>query len=308
MTLAYLWLPYVILPIYAGLERAARLAARGVARPRREGLAHHGSAPWCCRLLVARHHRRVDLQPSRCRWATTSPSTSSAVTSQTARQLVVYTNVGGGEQPCARGRGRAHPDRDHVHLPARRGAPEAGEPLMILSRCPTSARRDLRARPRVPLPAARRGRLDRGVRERAVRLPPDGSPRVVLPRLDNPGACTALAHSLLVAARRPSSRSCSAACSLRRAPLPVLRTRHGEPHGRAADRPAGHRDGARAEPRRAFDTGGLTFGIVTLVLAHSTFCIVALQQRGRPPAPAFAERRGGVRRPRAPTRSRRSAT
>ena len=35
ITLAYLWLPYMILPIYAGLERRAGLAARGVRRPRR---------------------------------------------------------------------------------------------------------------------------------------------------------------------------------------------------------------------------------------------------------------------------------
>ncbi len=35
ITLSYLWLPYMILPVYAGLERRARLAVRGVRRPRR---------------------------------------------------------------------------------------------------------------------------------------------------------------------------------------------------------------------------------------------------------------------------------
>ena len=35
LTLTYLWLPYMILPIYAGLERTARLPARRVRRPRR---------------------------------------------------------------------------------------------------------------------------------------------------------------------------------------------------------------------------------------------------------------------------------
>ena len=35
MTLAYLWLPYMILPIYAGLERVPELAVRGLGRPRR---------------------------------------------------------------------------------------------------------------------------------------------------------------------------------------------------------------------------------------------------------------------------------
>ena len=35
VTLAYLWLPYMILPIYAGLERVPELAVRGLGRPRR---------------------------------------------------------------------------------------------------------------------------------------------------------------------------------------------------------------------------------------------------------------------------------
>ena len=35
ITLAYLWLPYMILPVYAGLERLPELAARGLRRPRR---------------------------------------------------------------------------------------------------------------------------------------------------------------------------------------------------------------------------------------------------------------------------------
>ncbi len=34
ITLAYLWLPFMILPIYAGLERLPDSTARGVGRPR----------------------------------------------------------------------------------------------------------------------------------------------------------------------------------------------------------------------------------------------------------------------------------
>ena len=43
VTLAYLWLPYMILPIFAGLERLPGLAARGVRRPRRA--QHDHAAP-----------------------------------------------------------------------------------------------------------------------------------------------------------------------------------------------------------------------------------------------------------------------
>ena len=35
LVFTYLWLPFMILPIYAGLERIPRLAARGLRRPRR---------------------------------------------------------------------------------------------------------------------------------------------------------------------------------------------------------------------------------------------------------------------------------
>ena len=48
IVLAYLWLPYMILPIYAGLERLPELAAGGVGRPRRAGPGAR-SGRWCCR-------------------------------------------------------------------------------------------------------------------------------------------------------------------------------------------------------------------------------------------------------------------
>ena len=59
ITLAYLWLPYMILPIYAGLERVPELAVRGLRRPRvgaRCDAAAGGAADG-----VPGHRGRVDL-------------------------------------------------------------------------------------------------------------------------------------------------------------------------------------------------------------------------------------------------------
>ena len=47
LVLSYLWLPYMILPIYAGLERIPRLAAGGVGRPRRTGVGRRSGASSC---------------------------------------------------------------------------------------------------------------------------------------------------------------------------------------------------------------------------------------------------------------------
>ena len=41
ITLSYLWLPYMIIPVYAGFERVPRLAVRGERRPRRRHRSHH---------------------------------------------------------------------------------------------------------------------------------------------------------------------------------------------------------------------------------------------------------------------------
>ncbi len=40
LALTYLWLPFMILPIYAGLERLPAVGARRVRRPRRQAVAH----------------------------------------------------------------------------------------------------------------------------------------------------------------------------------------------------------------------------------------------------------------------------
>ena len=47
LTLTYLWLPYMILPVYAGLRAAARVAPGGVGGPRRRRRVRR-SAGSCC--------------------------------------------------------------------------------------------------------------------------------------------------------------------------------------------------------------------------------------------------------------------
>ena len=75
LVLAYLWLPYMVLPIYAGLERLPGLAAGGLGRPRGQG-ADARSASSCCRSCSPRSWPGRS-SPSRCRWATTSRWASS---------------------------------------------------------------------------------------------------------------------------------------------------------------------------------------------------------------------------------------
>ena len=47
LVFSYLWLPYMILPIYAGLERIPTLAAGGIVRPRRRGPARRSDGSSC---------------------------------------------------------------------------------------------------------------------------------------------------------------------------------------------------------------------------------------------------------------------
>ena len=109
ITLAYLWLPYMILPIYAGLERVpdSLLEASGDLG----GEAWHDSAGWCCRW------------PSR----RSSPARSSRF-SLTLGDYIAVKIVGGTNQmlgnlvyttsapptTCPSPRRRDHPGRDHV--------------------------------------------------------------------------------------------------------------------------------------------------------------------------------------------------
>ena len=82
LTLTYLWLPYMILPVYAGLRAAAGGASRGVGGPRRLGGVRRSGGSCCrrsCPSIVAgldlhllaeprRLHRRADRrrQAARC--------------------------------------------------------------------------------------------------------------------------------------------------------------------------------------------------------------------------------------------------
>jgi len=75
LTLTYLWLPYMVLPVYAGIDSMRAASWR---RPRTSGPARgRRSAPWWPRCW-RRPSRPVRCSPSRCRWATTSPCSWSA--------------------------------------------------------------------------------------------------------------------------------------------------------------------------------------------------------------------------------------
>ena len=55
----YVWLPFMILPVYGALERIPRVAHRGVARSRRRRLRRRSGA--CAAARAARRRRRLDL-------------------------------------------------------------------------------------------------------------------------------------------------------------------------------------------------------------------------------------------------------
>ena len=97
LTLAYLWLPYMVLPVYAGLDRLPTSHARGIRRPRRRPCRTSPARP-AGDLAVDR--RRHDLHLLACRSVTTSPC-----------QIV------GGKLPGARQR-RATERRRHGQCPA----------------------------------------------------------------------------------------------------------------------------------------------------------------------------------------------
>ena len=89
--LSYLWLPYMILPIYAGLERLPDSLLEASADLGGRGVAHvpvGGAADRSCRPSSPARSSR-----SRCRSATTSPCRSSAARPSCIGNLV-YANIG----------------------------------------------------------------------------------------------------------------------------------------------------------------------------------------------------------------------
>ena len=191
------------------------------------------------------------------------------------------------------------PIGDHGHLPAGRPSLRcAGEPLMILSR--TARNASWRSSAGwdslflyLPLMVVVSTAV---VRERSVHVPPDGFTLEWFNRaFDNAGASEALwplpDRRVLCHLRRAGARQAGLSFAVHRfsffgrdtvslmvvlpIALPGIVT--------------------ALALNSAFDTGELGLGLVTLVLAHSTFCIVVVvQQRGRPAAPPLAQRRGGV--------------
>ena len=120
ITLSYLWLPYVILPIYAGLERVPDSLL--------EASADLGGKTWrtlpssCCR-CSSRDHRRHDLQLLAVA-RRLHHGQHRRRREPDARQPRLHERRRG-EQSAARGGDRAHPDRDHLRLPRSRCAAPA---------------------------------------------------------------------------------------------------------------------------------------------------------------------------------------
>ena len=75
ITLAYLWLPFMVLPVYAGFERLpdSLLEASSDLGAKPGAPCASSRSRWCFRLSSPVRSSR-----SRCRWATTSPSRTSA--------------------------------------------------------------------------------------------------------------------------------------------------------------------------------------------------------------------------------------
>ena len=141
IVLTYLWLPFMILPVYAGLERMPDSMLEASADLGAQAGAHvplGRRCRWC-----SRRWSPARSSPSRSAWATTSPRRSSAA----RRQLignVVYTNIVRGQQPAVRRRDGDRAGRDHGRLTCSASAaparwtiyehPTASEPVIAVPR------------------------------------------------------------------------------------------------------------------------------------------------------------------------------
>ena len=252
LVLSYLWLPYMILPIYAGLER---IPDSLISASEDLGAAPvHDLPPGDPAARLPGRRRRLDLHLLALRWATTSPRRWSPTASSSATSISpTITN----DLPLRRGP-RPGPDRRHDRLPL--GRPQARRlraRLMRLSRRATSAaagrRRD---RPRLHLHPADR---DRDLRLQLEQDPQMAAARAD-PRLVREGASKA----------KPPAKRCVTSVEVglvgdgdrdrarhprlpRRRALPLLRPRDGLLPGDPADRPA--RDRHRRRPQQHLHPG-----------------------------------------------------
>ena len=114
LVFSYIWLPFMIIPVYARARTDPRLAARGVRRPRRAPLAHVRDVvlPLALPGMVAGSIFTFSLTLGDF----ITPLLVGGANSNFIGN-VIYANIGTAEQPAVRGRAGHGADRDHDVLP-----------------------------------------------------------------------------------------------------------------------------------------------------------------------------------------------
>ena len=214
LVFTYLWLPFMILPIYAGLERIPSLAARGVRRPRREVAADVLPRDAAARVPGRRGRLDLHLLAHARRLHRAEADHEPAVHRHGDLRQPRH-------EPAGRGGVHARADRGDGRLPARgpaAAAPSRRSDGRVPSHAhPAAARR--RADARLHLPAADPDRALRVQRERHAELADRRlHDEVVLDRLSRRGrAAGALAVGARGARRdrgRPGARDAGLARGL----------------------------------------------------------------------------------------------
>ena len=305
IVLAYLWLPFMIIPIYAGLERLpdSLLEASSDLGARFGSTYRRVVFPMLLPSIVAGSVFTFSL--------TLGDYIAVGLVGGKTQMIgsIVYSNFA--VEPAARVGVRGRAGTDHDRVPAVDQAHRrVGEPLMRLSRGVRAFfAGDDRARDRVPVPPAVD---DRGAvvqhRDLAV-VPAEGRHAQVVAAGGRQPRRPRRVVEQRAGRDRGDARGARArhAGVARRAALPVLRAQHVEPDDRAADRAAGHRH--RHRPQRRVPPG--RHPVRHADADHRPRHVLhrgALQQRA---GAAAADCRRTSRRPRptsAPTRSRPTAT
>ena len=248
-SMSYLWLPYMILPIYAGLERIpdSLLEASGDLGGRAGTTFRRVVLPLALPAVVAGSIFTFSLTLG-------DYITPTLVSNTQFIGNVIYSTSWASRQPAARGRLRDGPGRDHARVPARRPPPrrvrgalmELGRGTRIALRIATAAILAFIYLPIVVivLYSFNASRVATLADQRA-------DPRLVPARRSPTRASGARSwpRSRRRSAPRPSRWSLGTLIALRRPALPVLRPRGALVPRRPAARPAGHRDRHRAEHR-----------------------------------------------------------
>ena len=246
LVFTYLWLPFMILPIYAGLERIPNslLDASGDLG---------GGAGLTFRRVILPLAFPAVVAGSIFTFSLTLGDyiTPQLVSSTQFIGNVVYDERRRREQPAARRGVRDGAGGDHGPLPARRAA--AGRLRVALMHLSRTTRMLLRlgtgAHARVHLPAAGGDRAVRVQRAAHAEVAdPRADARVVRQGVPQPGRARRAADVAQGRDRRDADRAAARhAGRVRRRALPVLRPRDDLVPGHPADRAAGHRHRHGAE-------------------------------------------------------------